>query len=465
MSEFKIKTFYQWVKQIRKGKLCLILDEENDPVETQLKAYALQALTGDHAWTIYEAFANLKIKITLRDSTKVRNEPVTAVLRNLLAEQFDDYMKASVKEMFNQHYSYGRIFNYCDGQMTSEAFDDLFEDESLRQSWQRYLEGREGFYALRMLSDMLEKETAEERVAVAKRCVDVHPRLFLLIAHQVAEECPEKLSLVVQEGIDSLREDIGYRGDLAELGLRKEPYRADWLIASFVSNPSMYTGMRAFTYLDGSQKLKSIIASIPITPTNLIDDDDMLLENGYFPRILYEEVKFSLLALADGLPAFYESYLNAHALSWSDEIDAFALMMLRPNQPIEKEAEAWLLQEIMPFDLSYDQCLKTFTDYQKKQGLKESTICALLPRLFRQLSEQLRYAWRYEYAFRYKRLAAYAAVLSQLEAYYLKEKTMQDYLDDIVSGGPQKEEWQESLSQVLRPFDEESLLWKDESPL
>ena len=49
MSEFKIKTFYQWVKQIRKGKLCLILDEENDPVETQLKAYALQALTGDHA--------------------------------------------------------------------------------------------------------------------------------------------------------------------------------------------------------------------------------------------------------------------------------------------------------------------------------------------------------------------------------------------------------------------------------
>ena len=198
---------------------------------------------------------------------------------------------------------------------------------------------------------------------------------------------------------------------------------------------------------------------------NLDDNDDMLLENGYFPRILYEEVKFSLLALADGLPAFYESYLNAHALSWSDEIDAFALMLLRPNQPIEKEAEAWLLQEIMPFDLSYEQCLKTFTDYQKKQGLKESTICALLPRLVKQLSEQLRYAWRYEYAFRYKRLAAYAAVLSQLEAYYLKEKTMQDYLDDIVSGGPQKVEWHESLSQVLRPFDEESLLWKDESPL
>ena len=36
---------------------------------------------------------------------------------------------------------------------------------------------------------------------------------------------------------------------------------------------------------------------------------------------------------------------------------------------------------------------------------------------------------------------------------------MQDYLDDIVSDGPQEEEWQESLSQVLRPFDEESLLW------
>ena len=165
------------------------------------------------------------------------------------------------------------------------------------------------------------------------------------------------------------------------------------------------------------------------------------------------------------MPAFYENYLNAHALSWSDEIDAFALMMLRPNQPIEKEAEAWLLQEIMPFDLSYDQCLKTIADFQKKQGLNESTICALLPHLVKHLSEQLRYAWRYEYAFRYKRLAAYAAVLSQLEAYYLKEKTMQDYLDDIVSGGPQKEEWLGSLSQVLRPFDEESLLWKDESPL
>ena len=37
---------------------------------------------------------------------------------------------------------------------------------------------------------------------------------------------------------------------------------------------------------------------------------------------------------------------------------------------------------------------------------------------------------------------------------------MQDYLDDIVSGGPQKEEWLGSLSQVLRPFDERACFGK-----